>query len=141
MNETDLQRRIQAALSDADTRLWRNTVGQAWVGNVTHCANGDVLIRNPKRLAFGLAPGSSDLVGLRSVLITQEMVERRVAVFCAVEVKSERGTVTAEQQAFVDMVNGLGGCAGVARSIDEARSTVAGQLPSPRGHTHGASSR
>lgn len=124
MNETDLQRKIQAALSDSDTRLWRNTIGQAWVGNVTHCTNGDVLIRNPKRLAFGLAPGSSDLVGLRSVTITQDMVGMRLAVFCAVEVKSERGTVTAEQQAFIDMVNGLGGLAGVARSIEDARQIV-----------------
>jgi hypothetical protein len=69
---------------------------------------------------FGLVKGSSDLIGWTAIEITPEMVGRKVAVFTACEVKSERGRVSKEQQNFIDQVNAQGGVAFVARSADGA---------------------
>lgn len=121
MTETEIQRDIQTRLVGPDVRLWRNTVGHGWQGIVSRLPDGSVLIRRPRAITFGLAPGSSDLIGLRSVLITPEMVGQRVAVFLAVEVKTERGRATDEQLSFIGMVNALGGRAGLARSLFDAQ--------------------
>ena len=124
MTETETQRRIQLALSDPDTRLWRNNVGAGWIGKATVESPGRVVLHGPRRITFGLAPGSSDLIGLRSVVVTPDMVGERVAIFCAVEVKTERGGATKEQAAFIDTVQSLGGRAGIARSVADAKIVV-----------------
>lgn len=125
MSETTIQRRIQLALSDTTTRLWRNNVGAAWQGRAEHVGTV-VTLYGPRRVEYGLCPGSSDLIGLRSVEITPDMVGQRVAIFCAVEVKTAKGRPTDEQPAFIKTVNLLGGRAGIARSEDEAKIIVDG---------------
>lgn len=111
MTETELLRQIQLDLSTGDARLWRNNVGQLVDVYGTH-------------VRYGLCTGSSDLIGLRSVIITASMVGRRIAVFTAVEGKSEHGRPTREQTAFIRMVQQLGGLAGIARTVDDARAIV-----------------
>ena len=69
-------------------------------------------------------PGGSDLIGYRRVTVTPEMVGQDVAVFAAVEVKTARGRVKAEQQRFVDHIRSAGGIAGIARSVDEAMNIL-----------------
>jgi hypothetical protein len=125
MSETTIQRRIQLNLSDLTTRLWRNNVGAAWQGRAEHVGNV-VTLYGPRRVEYGLCPGSSDLIGLRSVEITPDMVGQRVAIFCAVEVKTATGRPTPEQTAFIKTVTYLGGRAGIARSEDEAKIIVDG---------------
>lgn len=124
MTETDLSRQIQLALSDEHTRMWRNTVGQAWIGAVTHLADGSIMIRKPKRVTFGLCPGSADLIGPVSRIVTPQMVGTRVALFGAIEIKTDKGRIAANQQAFVDTIIQLGGLAGIVRSVDEAKKIV-----------------
>ena len=121
MNETGIQRLIQTECTSKTIRLWRNTQGQAWVGNVTHCANGDVLIKNPVRITFGLGVGSSDLIGLKSIIIRPEMVGMTKAIFAGIEVKSATGRVTDEQDSYIKMLWSMGALAGVARSVEDAR--------------------
>lgn len=121
MSETDIQRQIQLALSDRDTRLWRNNVGQGWQGHVVSIREGVVTLSSARRIQFGLAPGSSDLIGTHSVIVTPEMVGTRVALFTAIEVKSLRGRATEEQAAFLQTVQALGGLSGLARSLPDAR--------------------
>ena len=76
-------------------------------------------------MQFGVAsPGGSDLIGYRQVVIGPEHVGRTMAVFTAVEVKSERGRATKEQCAFVEHVRGAGGIAGVVRSVDDAKALL-----------------
>lgn len=120
MSEIDLQRTIQLELSSADIRLFRNNVGEAWQGGNFTIRDGRLVSGHARRVAYGLAVGSSDLIGPRSVIITPQMVGRRVALFGAIETKAKRG-LTPEQRNFIDMVNSLGGCAGFARSIEDAR--------------------
>lgn len=120
MTETDLQRRIQLSLSDKCTRLFRNNNGEAWLGRTFSVVDGRLVDGKATRIAYGLANGSSDLIGLRSVIVTPDMVGQCVAIFTAVEVKSARGVVADDQRAFVDTVIGLGGRAGIARSLEDA---------------------
>lgn len=107
MSETDLVRAILLKLSRDHVRLFRNNVG------VLQDIKGNYI-------RYGLAQGSSDLIGFRRIVVEPEMVGNRLAVFVAIECKSESGRLTAEQQAFLALVNQAGGIAGVARSIEEA---------------------
>lgn len=108
--EADIMRRLQKLATGLKARLWRNNTG----------------VLPDKRgvpVRFGLATGSSDLIGFVPVTITPDMVGQTLAVFASVEVKAERGRPTAEQNAWIAMVRRFGGFAGVARN-DEDLTTI-----------------
>jgi hypothetical protein len=121
-SEAEVLRAIMAGLgARSDMRIFRNHVGAGWTGRaITSSRREIVMIANAQRCTFGLAPGSSDLIGWRSIEITPDMVGKRVAVFVAIETKSPRGRVTPEQHAFLDTATRMGALAGVARSVDDA---------------------
>jgi hypothetical protein len=111
--ETDIQQRIRLALGTRpDLRLFRNQVGQL----------PDP--RTGRPVQFGLARGSADLIGWRSVVITPEMVGQRVAVFTSLEIKTPSGRLTPAQQAWLGAVHNAGGIAGVARSVRDANEIL-----------------
>lgn len=124
MSEHRIQNEIRLAISGKAT-LFRNNVGTAWTGDSTTLKDGSVLIRNPRILHAGLCAGSSDLIGWRSLTITPEMVGQTVAVFAALEVKSKTGRATAGQKNFCQRVTEAGGFAGIVKSPDEAKKTLA----------------
>ena len=101
MSESDLYGPILLALSRAGHRAWRNNVG------VARYARGHVV-------RYGLAPGSSDLIGITS--------DGR---FLALEVKTARGRLTSAQAAFLEMVHAQGGVAACVRSPEEALEAIA----------------
>lgn len=135
MTEATLMREIQVAASRAGYRLFRNNVGTGWTGHVLRFAGpasimmypGDIVIREARPLHAGLCKGSSDLIGWRTVTITEEMIGQAVALFLTVEVKNSSGRLTTEQQAFLKTVNGAGGIAVVARSVEEALRGMSGE--------------
>jgi hypothetical protein len=111
--ETDLQQRIRLALGTRhDLRLFRNQVGQL----------PDP--RTGRPVQFGLARGSADLIGWRTVVVTPEMVGQRLAVFTSIEVKTTTGRLTPAQHAWLGVVRGAGGIAGIARSVGDALQIV-----------------
>ena len=111
--ETTLQQQIRLALGTrSDLRLFRNQVGQL----------PDP--RTGRPVQFGLARGSADLIGWRTITITPDMVGQRLAVFTSIEVKTERGRVRPEQHAWLAAVTGAGGIAGVARSVTDAHAIL-----------------
>jgi len=69
--------------------------------------------------SFGLQPGSADLIGWRSLVITQDMVGRTVAQFLSVEVKSATGQLRPDQDRWLQAVTAAGGCARVVWSADQ----------------------
>lgn len=112
MNETDILQTIRLAVgSRYDCRIWRNNTG----------AFKD---ERGRLVQFGLCPGSSDLIGYRSVEITPDMVGKRVAVFAALEVKTPTGKATPAQLAFLDKVKADGAIGGIVRSSDEAIALI-----------------
>jgi hypothetical protein len=111
--ETTLQQRIRLALGTRpDLRLFRNQVGQL----------PDP--RTGRPVQFGLARGSADLIGWRTITITPDMVGQQVAVFTSIEVKTPTGRVRPEQQAWLNTVQHCGGIAGIARSVADASQII-----------------
>ena len=111
--ETELQQRIRLALgTQRDLRLFRNQVGQL----------PDP--RTGRPVQFGLARGSADLIGWRTITITPEMVGTRVAVFTSLEIKTPTGRLTPAQHNWLGAVRSAGGIAGVARSVGDAFQIV-----------------
>jgi hypothetical protein len=112
--ETTLQQEIRLALGTRpDLRLYRNNCGSL----------PDP--RSGRLVTFGLARGSADLIGWRTITVTPEMVGTRLAVFTSIEVKTPTGRIRPEQQAWLATVQGAGGIAGVARSVTDAQQLVA----------------
>jgi hypothetical protein len=124
MGEHEIQQRILLACGSGSTRLWRNNVGTGWAGQATKIQRrgmvavepGDIIVRQGRPLHAGLCVGSSDLIGYRVV--------NRVAQFVALEVKSATGRPTAQQTQFIDHINAVGGCAGIVRSVEDARTVL-----------------
>ena len=109
-DETTIQQQIRLALGTRpDLRLFRNNTGTL----------PDP--RTGRPVQFGLARGSADLIGLRTVTITPDMVGQQVAVFTSIEVKTTQGRATPAQQNWLYMVRRAGGIAGIARSVQDAQ--------------------
>lgn len=119
-----VQNEIRIALG-RDAVLFRNNVGTAWTGDVSRLNDGSILIRNPRPFHAGLCKGSSDLIGWRSITITQDMVGEKIAVFCAVEVKDGKGRPTKEQIHFINTLIGAGGLGCVAWNVEDAKKGLA----------------
>lgn len=116
--ETNLVRKIMLELGkNPKIRIFRNNVGKCWIGSskqfthsqIVNVKSGDVLIQNARFFDAGLCVGSSDLIGLKAVKITPEMVGTEIAVFVAIEVKLPNGKVQDNQINFLEMVKKLGG--------------------------------
>ena len=119
--ETTLQQQIRLALgTHPDTRLFRNQVGSL----------PDP--RTGRLVTFGLARGSADLIGWRTVVVTQDMVGQQLAVFTSIEVKTPTGRIRPEQQAWLGVVQGAGGMAGIARSVQDALRITESALVFPQ---------
>lgn len=101
MKESDIQRLIMLALSEAGCLIFRNNVG-------TLKNSAGIPIK------FGLCVGSSDLIGLTPT-----------GKFLAVEIKTSTGKATPEQLRFIEAVRARGGIAGIARSPAEALALLA----------------
>ena len=108
-SETKLQQEIRLALGTIPSlRLFRNQVGQLPDPRTGRCVQ------------FGLAKGSSDLVGFKTIKITPEMIGQEVAQFVSIEIKTERGKLTEVQQNWLQKVKSSGGIVGVARTVKDA---------------------
>ena len=112
-SERDIQSLIRIALAEAQVMTWRNNTG----------ALKDI---NGRLVRFGLCVGSSDIIGIKKVTITEDMVGQELGVFCAIEVKKPKGKkATENQENFIAMIRKHGGLAGVARSVEEALTLIA----------------
>ena len=102
MKESDISRLVQCALTQEGARVFRNETGG---------------YRSPSGIwvSYGLCKGSSDLIGWYK------------GRFLAVEIKTNKGRVTKQQQNFIDQVNLSGGIAFVARSPEEAVTLLKSQ--------------
>jgi hypothetical protein len=97
-----------------NVRLFRNNVGRAWTGESVPVVAG-ILIKRPYQIAFGLAPGSHDVIGVSSVIVTPDMVGKRIGVFTSIETKGQHARTTEAQLNWRSMVLSMGGIAGIVR--------------------------
>lgn len=142
MAETNSTRQVIETFSNMERRLFRNNVGEGWQGKFTKLppgavvllpsgqrmnASGAVLLEHPRRIAFGLAPGSGDIIGGVSREIHPEHVGERWFVFTSLEDKSEGARVREGQKNWHEMVKMMGGISGQFRNIDEAAALLGGK--------------
>lgn len=147
MSESLSAREILLAISRTAARLFRNNTGLAWTGEVTNRWNDRkdghdwLTIKNPRPLRAGLCVGSSDYIGWDSVVVTPDMVGRKIAVFLALETKDpdelaylqrhyeslrtyegkdEKKSRLRSQINFIETVKAAGGFAGFASTPEEA---------------------
>lgn len=114
--EKNIQNLIMLACSKAGSILFRNNQG------VAKYPDGS-------SVKYGICnPGGSDLIGFTPVTVTQAMVGKKVAIFTAVEVKTDSGRATDHQINFINVVRKHGGRAGIARSEQEAVDLILGGL-------------
>lgn len=107
--ETVLQQNIRLALGQhSDLRLFRNETGRL----------PDP--RTGKWIRFGLAKGSSDLIGFKTIKVTPEMIGKDLAVFTSIEVKTNTGQLSEYQHNWLQAVKKAGGITGVARNVGDA---------------------
>ena len=131
MKEKPIQKRILLRCGHGATRLFRQNVGKTWIGRSVKITSntyvavspGDVIIRQARRFHAGFE-GESDLGGWLSVIITPDMVGRKIAIYTALEVKTKTGRIKKAQQKFIDLVRAAGGLAGVVRSPEEAEDLL-----------------
>ena len=113
--ERDVSRDIREWVQHvADLTLWRNN-------------RGSVELDGGKRLTYGVGPnGASDLIGFRTIVVTQAMVGKRIAQFVAVECKAPGAEPSDDQISFIDRIQAAGGIAGIARSVRDAENIING---------------
>jgi hypothetical protein len=125
-SEAAIQQAIRLDIARSGIDLWRQNVGACQDQSGRLIRYG--LLNDSK--AINEKFKSSDLIGIRPVLITSEWVGHTVGVFAAIECKESgwklrpgdaRGQA---QQRFIDLVRAAGGMAGFARSVDEARAVL-----------------
>lgn len=113
MSEAAIQQDIRLALgSTTAVRVFRNNVGE--------CDTKD-----GRHIRYGLVPGSGDLIGWQTVVITPDMVGQRFARFLSIEVKAPKGVVPPHQRNWAAAVVNAGGIAIVARSVEDVQFLVA----------------
>lgn len=110
---------IQLQLSRGPTRLLRINSGKAWAGKIIEQSATRLVLLHYH--AVQLAPaGTADLFGWTT--------EEGRAIATAIEAKTGTGRATKEQRDFLELLVKMGGKAGVARSVEDARRIVNGEL-------------
>lgn len=114
MTEAAVLQDIRLALgTEPGLRLFRNNCGA-------------LRDHSGRLVRYGLHPGSADLIGWRSVVITPDMVGKPIAIFTALEVKTLNRTsrATPEQIQFLAAVHDAGGIARIVRCQADAMAAV-----------------
>lgn len=129
MLEGGVQKRVWFRLGRWAT-LFRLNTGKAWVGagKPKRLNDGSVVLPFARPIALGFSlpngdplVGAADLNGWTSVIVTPEMVGKRIAIYTATEnKKTEDYKVTDEQINYLTRVHTAGGISIVAASEDEA---------------------
>lgn len=119
--EAEVQKAVRYRSAQDGVLLWRNNVGAAQDSEGNYFRYG--LANDTPQMARTCK--SSDLIGIRPVVITQDMVGQTIGQFVAIECKREGWKQTpgdkraAAQTTFLNLVKAKGGCAMFAdRPID-----------------------
>lgn len=124
-----MEREIQKAIlqkigSRTDVRLFRNNTGAAWQGKAHRIGDNSIALTDIRRVVYGLCDGSCDLIGIRAMQITPDMVGLTIGQFVGIEVKSRKGRPSKNQRKFLEMITRFGGSAGIAKSVAEAEAIL-----------------
>lgn len=123
MRESDIQKQILIELSKQGTVAFRINAGSFWAGEILSNKDNMLLMKNPRKVQ-GAPEGTSDIIGVTSVMVTPQMVGSRVGVFTAIEVKKPGQKPKINQENFIAKMRDMGAIAGVARSSEDALKII-----------------
>ncbi len=117
MSETTDQKKIRLKYAHAGVTLWRNNVGACFDERGNYIRYG--LANETKQMNEHVK--SSDLIGIKPIVITQDMVGKTIGQFIAIETKRSGWVYKGKdrevaQLRFINLVKGLGGEAGFCTS-------------------------
>ena len=127
MIESNLMKLVQLAVGKlSHVKLFRNNTGMGWTGDARSVKGSptDKMILNARPLHAGLCEGSSDLIGWTTIEIKPEHVGRKIAVFTAIEVKTDTGKATQKQRNFLEQVAANGGFALLCKTPEAAQTFI-----------------
>jgi len=115
-----VQAQVRMEASQQGFRLWRNNVGVAMDSRGIPIRYG--LCNESKQMNKNIK--SSDLIGIRPIVITQEMVGETIGQFVAMEVKKEDWKFSGNdreqaQDRFLTLVKSLGGYAKFINNVED----------------------
>ena len=120
ISEAVIQQSIQLEAPKMGVTLMRNNnvAFKDESGRMVRAGLGNVSPNQPFK--------SSDLIGWTEIVVTPEMVGQRIAIFTAIEVKSEKWKCSNDererlQNNFIKWVRFRGGIAAMINSVDEFR--------------------
>lgn len=127
-SEAAIQSQVRLEATKKGARLWRNNLGAGYL--LPNDPNGSLRELKGNYVRFGLCNDSerlnkrlksSDLIGIKPVVITPQMIGKTIGQFLAREVKPAswkfRGTVRENAQLnFITIVQSLGGDAAFTNS-------------------------
>ena len=131
MNEKELSNRIKLAVSNLGAKIFNNPCGVGWLGRVdpTKTRENTVTLKGASRLAFGLIPGSADLIGYYPVKIDPTMVGKTFGLFVSLEVKAPGNKPSEKQENWLRAAKEAGCLAGIVYSEEDAYSVFVEALP------------
>ena len=120
--EHQLQNQIRDVLAYYhDLQFFRANVGCGWIANhYTVNNNGTITLDTPRWFNTGLPKGFPDLFGYKSLIITPDMVDKRIAQFAFAEVKRIGGKLSKEQAQWIKLFKQDGAIGDVVYSPEGA---------------------
>ena len=122
MLEKNIRNSIILSSAVYNITLFNNPVGTAWAGKYNPATHSVIA---PRAIKYGLAVGSSDLIGITPIEITPDMVGKTIGVFTGVEVKLDKNgkyKETAEQKKFGKFIERNGGFYILADSFGDIKN-------------------
>lgn len=131
MRESKRQSDIRLALAErGDNVFWRNQNGVATYykgGKTCPVCKKKTLGARTWTVPYGLVPGSSDLIGLVQVEVSNcphDGLTFPLAAFVGLEVKTPGGVESDDQKKYRRLVNNRGGVVEVVRSVQDAHDVI-----------------
>lgn len=130
-NEKNVRDHVRLGASKEGGVLFANPSGKAWQGTAKRMPDGSILLKNPRRVAYGKGvpnglKGSPDLDGWVIIIVTQEMVGKPLAVPLYIECK-DGADVEPEQERWLTVLTKAGIRCGVACNEEDARRITKGE--------------
>lgn len=107
--ETDVVNQIKIALAPLGVVLLKNVRGLF------------LTLDGKRKVRAGLEMnGSGDLIGWTEIIVTPDLIGKKLAIFTSFEVKADTQP-SADQLKFARIVRERGGYAGIVKNIDDAK--------------------
>lgn len=117
-------RDIENAVIKKHPMVFRNDNGCAFVGELFKNSKGELFLRHPKRITYGLMKGSGDHIGWTTIKITDEMVGQKLAIFTSIEDKTVNDKLSVDQRRWNKAVRKDGGISEVWKETKNGEITI-----------------